>query len=226
MEHETVKLDLDYNTIVEEKQTEDQVDKPQSSSASDSNYHSLIARVQNFFVSNLNDRQDSPDGEGALPYSQRISLYLQNKFEVETSYTKFIVFFSIGFILFFISLCILPFSLVAPSKFVFIYSIGSCLILYSFIYVYGVKSFVIKIFSNERFYYSILYTASLMLGIIVSCFTDFYLISFVCVIAQLVLLIIFVLTFMPGGESAIKLIRELLFYPISILKAKLSSLKN
>ena len=67
---------------------------------------------------------------------------LQNVFQVEQSYTKFLIVLFVGLCLLFLSLMFLPMVVFSPQKFVFMFSLGSFITIYSFIFYYGTNEFM------------------------------------------------------------------------------------
>mmetsp|Transcript_22835 Transcript_22835/g.23780 ORF Transcript_22835/g.23780 Transcript_22835/m.23780 type:complete len:193 (+) Transcript_22835:1-579(+) len=124
-------------------------------------------------------------------------------FEVDVSYTSFFLVFGFGIAILFLSFMFLPLVLIRPQKFVMLFSLGSTLVLMSFIFIHGTKEFLKMLFSSGRIIFSGLYFVSLIFGIYFS-FTDSWMfISHICALFQLSSLVVFVLTFLPGGYSGI-----------------------
>ena len=75
---------------------------------------------------------------------------LQNVFQVEQSYTKFLIVLFVGLCLLFLSLMFLPMVVFSPQKFVFMFSLGSFITIYTFIIYYGTNESMKMIFCQER----------------------------------------------------------------------------
>ncbi len=110
----------------------------------------------------------------------------------------------IGLIFLFFSIISLPISLFNPSRFISSFSLGSLIIIFSFIFYYGSQEYTSIIFSRERRKYTISYLCSLLIGFYFMMNPTYYLISFGCNLIQFIILIMFVLTFIPGGERGIE----------------------
>ena len=123
---------------------------------------------------------------------------------VEKNYKRFTLCLMIGLIFLFFSIISLPISLFNPSRFISTFSLGSLIIIFSFIFHYGSQEYFSIIFSRERRKFTISYLCSLFIGFYFMMNPTYYLISFGCNVIQFIILIMFVLTFIPGGERGIE----------------------
>ena len=123
---------------------------------------------------------------------------------VEKNYKRFTLCLIIGLIFLFFSIISLPISLFNPSRFISSFSLGSLIIIFSFIFYYGSQEYSSIIFSRERRKLTISYLCSLLIGFYFMMNPTYYLISFGCNLIQFIILIMFVLTFIPGGERGIE----------------------
>ena len=123
---------------------------------------------------------------------------------VEKNYKRFTLCLMIGLIFLFFSIISLPISLFNPSRFISTFSLGSLIIIFSFIFYYGSQEYTSIIFSRERRKLTISYLCSLLIGFYFMMNPTYYLISFGCNLIQFIILIMFVLTFIPGGERGIE----------------------
>ena len=137
---------------------------------------------------------------------QKAMIYLQEKIEVERNYKLFFVLLSLGGFLACMSLIFLPLIVISPRKFVSFFSLGSLLILISFLFIYGTKSYFEKLFSKERYIFITLFFISIFLGIFCAIINSFFFLSLICAGIQIFTLVIFTLTFIPGGQSGISAI--------------------
>ena len=126
--------------------------------------------------------------------------------EVEKSYTSFIILLGLGGFILFLSMMFLPIAIIRPQKFVSLFSLGSLLTILSFIFIYGTKEYFKMLFNSSRAYLSVLYFASIGIGIYFSFTDSWMIISHVCAVLQLITLITFVLSFLPGGNAGISFI--------------------
>ena len=147
-------------------------------------------------------------------YKDKIKDYLIDKIEIEKSIIIFLALFGSGILLLFLSLIFIPTIIISPAKFSLCFSLGSLLFLTSFLFWYGTKKYFEKIFSKERFWISIFFVVSIFIGCGFS-LGKYYLISLVCSIFQLISLILFILTFLPGGKLGIDCIKNIIKSPFS-----------
>ena len=92
------------------------------------------------------------------------------------------------------------------------FGLGSLLILVSFLFYHGTKNYITKLFDKKRFIITILFLCSIILGLIFS-LGKHYFISLLCSIFQLISLILFILTFVPGGKMGINCIKRKMSSP-------------
>jgi len=157
----------------------------------------FFGRIKGMISSNESNETQSPSG---------CKDKLLTLIEVEVSYTYFFIVLLIGAAILFLSLLFLPVAIINPKKFVSLFSLGSLVTITSFIFLYGTKEFFSKLFDSGRRILTILYLASIVIGLFFS-FTDSYtIISHICAVFQLITLITFVLSFIPGGHLGISFI--------------------
>ena len=134
------------------------------------------------------------------------------KVEVEKNITVFLSLLGIGSFLICLSLFMLPLIITSPSKFSMCFGLGSVLILISFLFYHGTKNYIMKLFDKKRFVITILFICSIFLGFFFS-IGKHYFISLLCSLFQLISLILFVLTFIPGGKYGINCIKRRMSSP-------------
>ena len=135
-----------------------------------------------------------------------------SKVEVEKNITAFISLLGIGCFLICLSLLMLPLIITSPAKFSMCFGLGSVLVLISFLFYHGTKNYIMKLFDKKRFIITILFICSIFLGLIFS-IGKHYFISLLCSLFQLISLILFILTFIPGGKYGIKCIKNRMSSP-------------
>ena len=173
---------------------------------------------QNENKNNSNEQQEikisSSNEISEKTYKDKIKDYLIDKIEIEKSIIIFLALFGTGILLLFLSLVFLPVIIITPAKFSLCFSLGSLLFLTSFLFWYGTKKYFEKIFSKERFWISILFVVSIFIGCGFA-LGKRYLISLICSVFQLVSLVLFILTFLPGGKLGINCIKNIIKSPFS-----------
>ena len=138
------------------------------------------------------------------------------KLEVERSIGIFSVLICIGIGLIILSFFLLPIVLVSPKKFSFCFAVGSIFVLISFLFLVGSKNYVNKIMDNKRIFISLSFILSIFIGIGFS-LGNHYFISLICSGVQLISMVMFVLTFIPGGRAGIDCIKKALSSPFTKL---------
>ena len=134
--------------------------------------------------------------------------------EVQKNLTVFFTLLGLGSLLLCLSIFMLPFIITAPSKFSLCFAFGSVLILVSFLFYHGTKVYITKLFENKRLWVTITFIISIVIGIILSLGKHYFL-SLFCSLFQLLALVMFVLSFLPGGQGGIKAIRKTIASPFA-----------
>jgi hypothetical protein len=183
---------------------------------------SLFGKIKGYM--NLSsDEEAQTKIEDNLSFFQKFVLKLKSTFEVEKSYTLFFIFLATGIGLLFLSLAFLPIAWLSPQKFVSLLSLGSLTILISFVFIYGTSAYCEMLFTKTRALFSFLFICSTFLGIYFCFFNhSYYIVALVCALVQFITLIIFTLSFIPGGSMGISFITSILMSPIYSLWGKLS----
>ena len=138
------------------------------------------------------------------------------KLEVERNILLFILLILIGIGLIIFSFFLLPMIIISPGKFSFCFAVGSIFILISFLFLVGTRNYVNKILDNKRIFISISFILSIFIGIGFS-LGHHYFISLFCSGVQLISMIMFILTFIPGGRAGIDCIKRTLSSPFTKL---------
>lgn len=171
--------------------------------------------------SDIEANNNNPGDSKIKRCKQKILKTIEENLEVEKSYKTFSIMIFIGLGMLCLSLLFLPVIIFSPSKFVMCFSLGSMIILSSFIFIYGTKSYVEKLFAKNRFVFTILFLVSIILGLYFS-ISGNYLISIFLAAFQLVTLVVFTLTFFPGGSTGISFIGNLLLSPFRNIWSRLT----
>jgi len=174
----------------------------------------MTSNILNFFKSAnneekpmiLNFMEDDIEANDQTSMINTVKNNLKKTIDVETNYTTFFIIFAIGLLFLVMSFLFLPMVILLPQKFVFLFSIGSIILLSSFIFIYGTLNYLKMLFEGKRWIYSVIYLGSIMIGFYFSFFNPNYLYCLISAIIQVIMLIIFVLSFIPGGETGISFI--------------------
>ena len=159
------------------------------------------------------DIEEGENEESSILKSIKSSL--TESVEVEINYTYFFIVFAVGLLFIILSFFHLPLIIFFPGKFSSLFSIGSLIILLSFIFIYGTCQFLGMLFKKERCVYTIIYLFSVIGGFIFSYLYNYYIVVLICTSVQLISIIIFILTFIPGGYSGISIILQMLKLPLN-----------
>jgi hypothetical protein len=151
----------------------------------------------------------------------RMSDTLKSSVEVEKSYKLFFIFLAVGIGLLFLSLLFLPLIAFTPVKFVSLFSLGSIVTLSSFIFYYGTAAFMGMLFAKNRLPFTLLFIGSLVAGLYFAFIHSNYFISLILAVIQLITLIVFILSFIPGGQAGISFIYGMLMSPVYSLWDKI-----
>jgi hypothetical protein len=150
----------------------------------------------------------------------KIKNNFQETVEVQTSYKSFFITLLIGLAFIFLSLLFLPLIVLTPQKFLVLFSIGSFIIISSFIFIHGTSEYFKMLFNKERCIFTVVYILSIIAGLYSAYFMNNYLLSLLSAGCQFITLIIFVLSFIPGGRAGISFILSMLMSPLKGLWKK------
>ena len=178
---------------------------------SKNSYSSFINKIKNVVkISSTNDKIEIENNNSLI---NKIS----KCFEVEKSYTNFFILLFIGLGLIGFSFFFLPMAILAPKKFVSLFSLGCIVTITSFIFYYGTYDFLLMLFKKDRRLITIGFLLSVGIGVYFSFNPTYYIISLICTGIQMIVMIMFILSFIPGGKSGINLIISIITSPFKKL---------
>lgn len=108
-------------------------------------------------------------------------------------------------VLFMLSMVALPLAMFKPSKFAAPYCLASLFVFISFGFLHGFVSYLRHLFSRERFAYTALFFGTTLLTLYSAMSNLGYIVTVLSILAQLVCLVVYVLSYVPGGQSGISL---------------------
>ena len=183
-------------------------------------YLNFVKNIKNLATKNSPSQSSPQNGNVEISSSQnesadlapktwkdKLALTLISKIEVQRNITVFLSLLGLGSLLLCFSIFLIPFIITSPSKFSMCFAFGCTLVLISFLFYHGTKNYVLKLFDKKRFTITILFICSILIGIIFS-IGKHYFISLLCSLFQLISLVLFVLTFIPGGKNGINCIKR------------------
>lgn len=185
-------------------------------SSEKSKFSTLFDKVKGYV------RLSTSDSEQQQREKENSYLYKISKIiNIERSYKAFFLFLILGIGIIIFSFCFLPMAILAPKKFVSLFSLGCTTTIFSFIFYYGTYEFLSILFNKERRIYSLLFFIVTIFGIYFSFFVKtHFILSLICTSIQFVIVIIFTLSFIPGGKSGINFILNLVLSPIKKILGK------
>ena len=160
----------------------------------------------------ITSSQDQQEDIAPKTCKDKVADAIINKVEVQKNKTVFFSLLAIGSFLLCISLLTIPLIITSPSKFSMTLAFGSAFILASFLFFYGTKNYVLKLFDKKRFLLSILFISSIIIAIIFW-FINNYFLSLLISIFQVLCVVLFGLTFVPGGQKGITYVKKKISSP-------------
>ena len=170
-------------------------------------YSKLVTNIKSLVT-----KKEQPSQEEQKSEEVNISNALIAKVEVEKNRTVFFSLLCIGSFLLCITLLMIPLIITSPSKFSMSLAFGSCFLIISFLFYYGTKNYVMKLFDKKRFLLTLLYISSIILAF-VFWFIDNYFLSLLSSLYQSLCFVLFGLSFIPGGQSGIGYIKKKISSP-------------
>ena len=189
-------------------------------------YSKLVFNIKNLVSKKQEPNQEVPKAEAVSISSsqeeqadttpktckEKVANTIISKVEVEKNKTVFFSLLAIGSFLLCINLLMIPLIITSPSKFSMTLAFGSSFVLISFLFYYGTKDYVLKLFDKKRFLLSLLFISSIILAI-VFWFIDNYFLSLLSCLYQSLCFILFGLSFIPGGQTGISYIKKKISSP-------------
>ena len=149
----------------------------------------------------------NPNKETCL---SRLKQFIISKIQVETSYLKFGIVFITGIVIVIISLFFLPLILISPKKFALLFALGTFVSLSSFIFYYGTVQFLELLFNKDRIWFTVVYLTGFFGCLFFpTFFGKNYFIILVFSGLEMISTLFFILTFLPGGYSSIRMFTNL-----------------
>ena len=181
-----------------------------------------IVRKLSWKSSNIIDESNNEDiqlkggisSDGNIPNKEKclskFKNYLISNIQVETSYLKFGIVFVTGMVIIMISLFFLPLILISPKKFALLFALGTFVSILSFIFYYGTLQFFELLFNKDRIWFTVVYLTG-FLGCLMfpTFFGNNYFIILVFSGLEMISTLFFILTFLPGGYSSIRMFSNL-----------------
>ena len=141
-----------------------------------------------------------------VSFNNKISNSNKNCFIIEKNLKIFFLLFLSGLFLLFMSFMFLPMVLFKPQKFVSCFNLGTFLTIFSFVFYYGSKDFFEMLFNKERKNFTFAYLFSLCVDLYLMNKSTLFIFALFLNVVQMLIMVSFLLSFVPGGKSGVKLI--------------------
>ena len=129
---------------------------------------------------------------------------------METSYLKFGIIFFTGIVIIIISFLFLPLIIITPKKFTLLFALGTFVTILSFIFYFGTNKFFDVLFNKDRIWFTVIYLTGFFGCLFFpTFFGKNYFLILVFSGLEMVSTLFFILTFLPGGYSSIKMLTNL-----------------
>jgi len=149
----------------------------------------------------------SPNNDSCL---NKLRNFLVSKIQVETSYLKFGIIFFTGIVIIIISFLFLPLIIITPKKFTLLFALGTFVTILSFIFYFGTNKFFDVLFNKDRIWFTVIYLTGFFGCLFFpTFFGKNYFLILVFSGLEMVSTLFFILTFLPGGYSSIKMLTNL-----------------
>ena len=149
----------------------------------------------------------SPNNDSCL---NKLRNFLVSKIQVETSYLKFGIIFFTGIVIIIISFLFLPLIIITPKKFTLLFALGTFVTILSFIFYFGTNKFFDVLFNKDRIWFTVIYLTGFFGCLFFpTFFGKNYFLILVFSGLEMVSTLFFILTFIPGGYSSIKILTNL-----------------
>lgn len=118
-------------------------------------------------------------------------------------YFSFGICILVALLLFSISLMYLPFVMIRPSKFIIPYSMASAIVFVSFGFLQGFITYGNHLTSKDRYPYTLVFVGSTIMTLYSALYIQRYLVTVVCILAQMACFAFYIISYVPGGQTGI-----------------------
>lgn len=167
---------------------------------------------------NITDNSNGIQSVDNQTCREKVVEKISSSLEIERNIPVFLGLIGVGCGLIVLSIFLLPFVVISPHKFCLCFAFGGLLITLSFLFLKGTQNYFKSICAKDRFIITILYLVSIVLGIGFA-LKKKYIFSVLCAIYQCIALVLFILSFIPGGKFGINCINNFFTSPFTKLWA-------
>ena len=148
----------------------------------------------------------------------KLKNFFVSKIQVETSYLRFGIIFFTGIAIIIISFLFLPLIIITPKKFTLLFTLGTFVSISSFLFYFGTNKFFDVLFNKDRIWFTVAYLTGFFGCLFFPAFFGKnYILILVFSGLEMISTLFFILTFIPGGYSSIKMFTNIFFSQIKRL---------
>ena len=148
----------------------------------------------------------------------KLKNFFVSKIQVETSYLRFGIIFFTGIAIIIISFLFLPLIIITPKKFTLLFALGTFVSISSFLFYFGTNKFFDVLFNKDRIWFTVAYLTGFFGCLFFPAFFGKnYILILVFSGLEMISTLFFILTFIPGGYSSIKMFTNIFFSQIKRL---------
>ena len=142
----------------------------------------------------------------------KLKNFFVSKIQVETSYLRFGIIFFTGIAIIIISFLFLPLIIITPKKFTLLFALGTFVSISSFLFYFGTNKFFDVLFNKDRIWFTIAYLTGFFGCLFFPAFFGKnYILILVFSGLEMISTLFFILTFIPGGYSSIRMFTNIFF---------------
>ena len=170
----------------------------------------VVASVKNMFGGTPEGTNDE-ESAGLMSWaSAKITGSVDDLSSTKDRFTTFTILAVSGAVCMVFAFTFLPFVILSPHKFALLFTLGSALMLASFSFLRGHVAFIKHLSSMDRLPFSGSYVVSLVGTLYSSLVMGSYLLTLIFSIIQVVALLYFLVSYIPGGVSALTFIGSMM----------------
>ena len=142
----------------------------------------------------------------------KLKNFFVSKIQVETSYLRFGIIFFTGIAIIIISFLFLPLIIITPKKFTLLFALGTFVSISSFLFYFGTNKFFDVLFNKDRIWFTVAYLTGFFGCLFFPAFFGKnYILILVFSGLEMISTLFFILTFIPGGYSSIRMFTNIFF---------------
>eukprot|EP01053_Blabericola_migrator_P010751 Blabericola_migrator_1__10750@NODE_615_length_7273_cov_113_689564_g448_i0_p3_GENE_NODE_615_length_7273_cov_113_689564_g448_i0NODE_615_length_7273_cov_113_689564_g448_i0_p3_ORF_typecomplete_len255_score25_55Got1/PF04178_12/6_6e26PDR_CDR/PF06422_12/0_031PDR_CDR/PF06422_12/1_4e03_NODE_615_length_7273_cov_113_689564_g448_i064617225 len=183
---------------------------PSKATAASALLNSVTAAVDAGYQSARNVVFSGPGQQGAdsnASTSGSFSLFSLSYQQI----VNFAICIGLGIFFFFLAFLFLPMVVFAPQKFVLLFTLGQMCWIAGLAMLQGPKSLMSALLKRERVTFTLIYLGSSLATFYVTLIAHSYLLTIAFCAVQIVSLVIFLISYFPGGPRMLSMVKDLVF---------------